>query len=530
MSVSLALLVWFASLGGDPKGTEWREKLLEQASRLHSIEYRFHVVGGAGLAFLSKSGEFAAQREPDGTWQESLWVQTSDGQAARSERFTRAAGRCTEWLSLTEGKPGQGRIQEQPSTALRDIWLPKMFHSGLADQDLVIVLGSWRLDELGTAELDGHPCQRVRARPPLAGGREDDEAAAHAYVLWIEAGPDTRLVRIDQVVPWSAVLAQLTRLGQRGREPEKLSIEGRDCAALIEWRVESFVEALPGIHVPLRGRVATTILASREGFEFEIEPASLRVNEPLAAAHFEPAFPDACRVADQLTGRAYLQNRPNQESHTERELLESLRDVPELWSRASAAGVASRSDVGFSSCGANCLFVAALAAGQYVPVETLHAQVYGDHAHPGSLAALSDAAIRLGFQARACKVDLGSLPDLPLPAISQLVDPSSGHEGGHFVVLWKLGDDSVLGSDPPHAPQWIALEKLAPAWTGYALSLGAPQAARLSSPLRWLLAGAGMLALTASFILRQRRKASANGHVHGPVGVPGTCGTDPTRN
>ena len=531
MSISLALLVCCAALSGDPRGTEWRERLLEQASGLHSIEYRFHVAGGPGLAFLSKNGEFAAQRAPEGTWQEALTVQTSDGQGARRERFTSTAERCTEWLTLVEGEPGQARIQEQPSTALRDIWLPKMFHAGIADQDLATVLGTWRLDELGAAEFDGQACLRVRARPPAAGEREDDEAAAHAYVLWIEAGAEPRIIRIDQVIPWSAVLTQLTRLGQRGREPEKLSIEGRDCAVLVEWRVESFAEPLPGIPVPLRGRVVTTILASGEGFEFEIEPESLRVNEPLAPARFEPAFPDACRVADQLTGRAYLQNRPNQESHTERELLESLRNVPELWAHASGAGVASRGDAGFSSCGANCLFVAALAAGQYVPVETLHAQVYGDHAHPGSLAALSDAAVRLGFDARACKVELGSLSGLSLPAIVQLVDPSSGHEGGHFVMLWKLGEGAVLGSDPPHAPQWIALEKLAPAWTGYALSLGAQQAAGLSSSRHWLFAGAGVLALAAGLALRQRRRTTTMPFVHGTASVlPGTCGTDLTRN
>src|SRR5258708_22941758 len=78
-----------------------------------------------------------------------------------------------------------------------------------------------------------------------------------------------------------------------------------------------------------------------------------------------------------------------------------------------------------------------------------------------SLKALCRAAIELGLAARALKVSLRNLPNLPLPAIVHW-------EGNHWMVLYDVDEKSVRVADPAMRLRRMPRHDFAQKWPGYA--------------------------------------------------------------
>jgi HlyB family type I secretion system ABC transporter len=78
-----------------------------------------------------------------------------------------------------------------------------------------------------------------------------------------------------------------------------------------------------------------------------------------------------------------------------------------------------------------------------------------------SLKALVRAATELGLAARALKVSLRNLPDMPLPAIVHW-------EGNHWIVLYDVDQEFVRVADPAMGLRKIPRREFEANWTGYA--------------------------------------------------------------
>jgi len=78
-----------------------------------------------------------------------------------------------------------------------------------------------------------------------------------------------------------------------------------------------------------------------------------------------------------------------------------------------------------------------------------------------SLRALCHAATELGLSARALKVSLRNLPDMPLPAIVHW-------EGNHWMVLFDVGPHRVKVADPAIGTRRIRRAEFEAKWSGYA--------------------------------------------------------------
>jgi ATP-binding cassette subfamily B protein len=76
------------------------------------------------------------------------------------------------------------------------------------------------------------------------------------------------------------------------------------------------------------------------------------------------------------------------------------------------------------------------------------------------------AAEKLGFSARGVKGPYEALPQAPLPAIAHVRTP----EGmGHFVVLHRVKDASVVVADPARGVKELTRDEFCRRWTGYLL-------------------------------------------------------------
>src|SRR6266478_7850959 len=78
-----------------------------------------------------------------------------------------------------------------------------------------------------------------------------------------------------------------------------------------------------------------------------------------------------------------------------------------------------------------------------------------------SLKALSRAATELGLAARALKVSLRNLPNLPLPSIVHW-------EGNHWMVLYDVDEQFVRVADPAFGLRKVSRREFDTKWTGYA--------------------------------------------------------------
>ncbi len=78
-----------------------------------------------------------------------------------------------------------------------------------------------------------------------------------------------------------------------------------------------------------------------------------------------------------------------------------------------------------------------------------------------SLKAMCQAASELGLAARALKVSLRNLPNMPLPAIVHW-------EGNHWMVLYDVSETHVRVNDPALGPRRIPRAEFEANWSGYA--------------------------------------------------------------
>ena len=109
-----------------------------------------------------------------------------------------------------------------------------------------------------------------------------------------------------------------------------------------------------------------------------------------------------------------------------------------------------------------------------------------------SLRGICHAATELGLSARALKVSLRNLSDLPLPAIVHW-------EGNHWMVLFEVGASRVRVDDPASGPRRISRTEFEQKWSGYAALFDYTEALERApearSTVSWLV----------PFIVKQRR-------------------------
>ncbi|GAA6619406.1 cysteine peptidase family C39 domain-containing protein [Scytonema sp. NUACC26] len=134
--------------------------------------------------------------------------------------------------------------------------------------------------------------------------------------------------------------------------------------------------------------------------------------------------------------------------------------VPQsLWHRYPFIEQQSSSD-----CGATCLAMISRYWGKRFRLNTLRNLTQTDRTG-ASLAALSDTAQNLGYDAVPVRASLSKLELHPLPWIAHW-------QGGiHYVVVWKVKGDRVLIADPAVGKQWLSRQKFEESWTEYALLL-----------------------------------------------------------
>lgn len=89
-------------------------------------------------------------------------------------------------------------------------------------------------------------------------------------------------------------------------------------------------------------------------------------------------------------------------------------------------------------------------------------------AHINSMGAefndLKNAAESLGYQALGVRASLSGLESQTLPWIAH-------YQGNHYIVVWRIEDNSVFISDPAIGKRWVSREEFKANFTGYALLL-----------------------------------------------------------
>lgn len=508
-SIRVSCAVWSAALCGIswifalsqartasacmPGEEPWRQALEHQARALDSLAYDFHVDAGVGHRVILADGHYAAAWTSDslrdGHPREDLSTSllTSEGNR-RHEHCTARDGCYFQWIAEGEKSPGSGWISTNEPWEMRETYLPKMFQQELGGHALSEVLRDWDVAALGDDLIDQRSCLRVRARPP---GEEE------IFLLWLDVGRDYTPIGIDLLRPIDRLTPWLATLRESGRAPSAVESEGAAYFPLVRWRAEELLEILPGVHLVTRGSVELPTFKNSVPARVAIDVSSLRFDEPAARPAEGLHFPDSCRVFDARTGRMHIEGRPNQESATERELVDGL-----LAGSGTSAGRAaevleqSSREVTESACASNCLFCVLANLGHYVPLSALYRETYATRADGGSLLALRDGLRLADVGATVYRVALADLDRLPLPAIVHIDDraPTHSRQEGHYVVLWRVEGERVLGSDPPRAPRWIDRSDLAPVWTGNAVAVDSA-GARDTSDAGVLRAGAGVASI-----------------------------------
>lgn len=129
-----------------------------------------------------------------------------------------------------------------------------------------------------------------------------------------------------------------------------------------------------------------------------------------------------------------------------------------------------------SDCGAAALATVAAHYGMTFGLQQMR-DLAGTDRVGTNLLGLLEAAERIGFQAKAVKGPYEALTDAPLPAVAH-VKTSAGL--GHFVVLYRAGQKSVVIADPAAGVQTLSADAFREMWTGYLL-LMTPDEARGSA-------------------------------------------------
>ena len=116
-----------------------------------------------------------------------------------------------------------------------------------------------------------------------------------------------------------------------------------------------------------------------------------------------------------------------------------------------------------SDCGAASLAMISRYWGKRFSLNTLRSI-----AHIDSIGAefndLADAARSLGFQALAVRGALSEIESQSLPWIAH-------YQGNHYIVVWRINDQSVFISDPAIGKRSLSRSEFAANFTGYALLL-----------------------------------------------------------
>ena len=111
-------------------------------------------------------------------------------------------------------------------------------------------------------------------------------------------------------------------------------------------------------------------------------------------------------------------------------------------------------------CGAACLGMICRHFGREVSLARIR-QLCHTSNDGTSLKAMCHAATELGLAARALKVSIRNLPQMPLPAIAHW-------EGNHWIVLYDVGPTHVRVDDPGFGPRKIPRAEFETKWSGYA--------------------------------------------------------------
>src|SRR5262245_32637240 len=120
-----------------------------------------------------------------------------------------------------------------------------------------------------------------------------------------------------------------------------------------------------------------------------------------------------------------------------------------------------------SDCGAAALATIALHYRRPIGLQQLR-DLAGTDRIGTNLLGLLHAAERLGFSAKGVKGSYDALPQVPLPAIAHV----KTDEGlGHFVVLYRVTQDTVVVADPARGLQKLSREAFCQRWSGYLLLL-----------------------------------------------------------
>ena len=114
-----------------------------------------------------------------------------------------------------------------------------------------------------------------------------------------------------------------------------------------------------------------------------------------------------------------------------------------------------------AECGLACLAMVAGYHGHRVDLATLR-QRFSMSLKGASLKTVMDIAAGLGLAARALKLDLRHLPQLKLPCVLHW-------DMNHFVVLKRVGRDSITIHDPARGLRTLAMDEVSKHFTGVAL-------------------------------------------------------------
>lgn len=115
-------------------------------------------------------------------------------------------------------------------------------------------------------------------------------------------------------------------------------------------------------------------------------------------------------------------------------------------------------------CGAACLASVAANYGVFIPVSKIRI-LSGTDINGSTIRGLTEAAVKLGFEAEGFKGKPESLERIPKPAIMHL-----RKEDGylHFVVLYKFLKSHIIVMDPAGGDlEKISVEKFLSEWSGY---------------------------------------------------------------
>lgn len=116
-----------------------------------------------------------------------------------------------------------------------------------------------------------------------------------------------------------------------------------------------------------------------------------------------------------------------------------------------------------TDCGAACLAAVAAYHKLKLPVAKIR-QYAGTDQKGTNVLGLTEAAQKLGFEAKGVKGELDSLGKIPLPAIAHVVVKQQLH---HYVVICKANKNEVQIMDPADGKtHWKTYEKFTAEWTG----------------------------------------------------------------